>query len=197
MPARKDADSPRIYQLKVTLKHVKPPIWRRFQVRADISLDSLHGLLQDIMGWSNGHLHVFEVGQMQFGDCALLEDGDVHSSRTTRLEDALPNVGDKLNYLYDFGDGWEHVVLVEKALDPEFGTEYPVCLQGKRNCPPEDCGGPWGYQVLLETLADPSHEEHETMMEWIGGAFDSELFDCETVNLLLKRRAPVKRSKTR
>ena len=192
MPARTESNPPKIYQLKVTLKHVKPPVWRRFQVPADVHLDSLHGILQEIMGWSDCHLHVFEVGEAQYGDRSLLEDDDVYSSRATSLESVLPIVGKKLNYQYDFGDGWEHVVLVEKKLDPEPGIRYPVCLQGRRNCPPEDCGGPWGYQVLLDALADPSHEEHETMMEWTGGVFDPESFDCETVNLSLNRRVPVK-----
>jgi hypothetical protein len=174
-----------IYQIKVTLRHVAPPVWRRIEVPADIKLDKLHRILQTVMGWTDSHMHAFRVGMVQYGTASREFPDMFKNERTVRL-DQLVTVGKKLIYEYDFGDGWEHELKIEKVPTPEPGMRYPRCTAGKRACPPDDCGGPWGYEHLLEVLRDPKHEEHEEMREWIGGDFDSEAFDLDDVNQMLR-----------
>lgn len=175
------AQAPSIYRLKVTLKHVAPPIWRRLEVPADTKLPRLHRLLQMAMGWYDAHLHAFRVGRTSYGVPDPDFPSDMENERHVRLGDIAAE-GDKLIYEYDFGDGWEHEIKVEKAFAPESGVRYPRCIQGKRACPPEDCGGPWGYEHLLEVLANPEHPEHAETREWLRADFDPEAFDLEDVN---------------
>lgn len=170
-----------IYQIKVTLRHVAPPVWRRLEVPADIKLGKLHHVLQIVMGWTDSHMHAFRLGMEQYGVSSREFPDMFRSERNVRL-DQLVGVGGKLIYEYDFGDGWEHELKIEKVLAPEPGVRYPRCTAGKRACPPDDCGGPWGYANLLEVLRDPKHEEHEEMHEWIGGDLDSEAFDLAAAN---------------
>lgn len=195
MPTTSKNENPEIYQLKVSLKYIKPPIWRRFQIRSDVRLADLHDVLQCVMGWDDGHLYMFDAHGVNYGDRVRLEDDDVVSVHTARLNSVLDLVGSKCTYLYDFGDGWEHVVALEKILAPDPGMKYPVCLTGKRSCPPEDCGGVGGYARLLEALADPEDEEHAELIEWMGGGHDPEAFDCDEANSLLSRRVLVKKLK--
>ncbi len=144
-----------IYQLKITLKDIRPPIWRRIQVSGDVKLSKLHQILQVVMGWTDSHLHQFVIRGKYFcepnpeADFGLEKEID---EKTVRLSQVVPCASRRFSYKYDFGDGWRHEILVEKILPGERGTRYPVCLAGKRNCPPEDCGGPWGYAELLEAL---------------------------------------------
>ncbi len=177
-----------IYQIKVTLRHIRPPLWRRIQIPADTKLGKLHRILQAAMGWYDAHLHAFRVGRETYGvpDPDPLFDTEMKNEHNVRL-DRIAAEGDKLIYEYDFGDGWEHELLIEQVMPAEKGRRYPLCLAGKRACPPEDCGGPPGYEQLLEVLADPKHEEHEAMREWLGGPFDPEAFDLDKVNQMLKR----------
>lgn len=174
----------RIYQLKVTLKGSKPPIWRRILVPSDIRLDELHLVLQTAMGWLNCHLHQFIADNVIYGladdDFAL--DFDVEDEARYRLSDLLRTEKHSLIYQYDFGDGWEHKVVLEKILPDDSKQPLPICLKGSRACPPEDCGGIWGYAQLLETLKNPADPEYEDMVEWLGGEFDSEAFDVKSVN---------------
>ena len=188
MAKMKIEPNPPIYQLKITLQDVKPPIWRRVLVRQDIKLNDLHEVIQMVMGWDCCHLHQFVIDGVDYGE--LSPDGDdfgmeIEDESRFRLCDLAEEKG-KFLYDYDFGDGWRHVIEVEKVLPPDPKVFYPVCVKGKRSCPPEDCGGPWGYENLLEILADPKHEEHEDYMEWIGGEFDPEEFDLEEINAELK-----------
>ena len=180
-----------VYQLKGTLKESKPPIWRRFQVSGDITLHRLHLILQDVMGWTNSHLYRFDIGGIQYSIPDPVEDAfnELHfvDSRRTKLSKVAPREKSRFTYEYDFGDSWEHQIQVEKILPVDTGARYPVCLVGKRACPPEDCGGIWGYDELLEVIRDPTHEEYESMMEWLGGLFDPEEFDIDRVNRLLRR----------
>jgi hypothetical protein len=184
MTAAKSAADVPIYQIKVTLEDSKPPIWRRLQVRSDITLGDLHTIIQAAMGWWDYHLHQFIVGETYYG----VPDPDYDSYMEMRDEEDVtlgqvaPREGLKFRYEYDFGDSWLHQVLVEKALPPEPGQSYPVCIKGRRACPPEDVGGMWGYYGFLEAIRDPDHEEHEEYLEWIGGAFDPEEFDLDGVN---------------
>ena len=136
------------------------------------------------MGWYDAHLHLFDLGGLIVTDAETLaevwEDG-VDEQRA-RLPQFVRQVGQKLRYEYDFGDGWEHELLLEKILSAEADVHYPCCLKGKRACPPEDCGGVWGYADLLEAMADESHPEHEMYLEWLGDELDSEAFDLAEIN---------------
>lgn len=172
-----------IYQIKVTLRHVVPPIWRRIEAPGDIKLGKLHRVLQAAMGWYDAHLHVFRVGHATYGvpDPDALFDMGMENERNVRL-DKVAVGGNTLIYEYDFGDGWEHTLKVEKIAPADPAAHYPRCTAGSRACPPEDCGGPPGYEHLLQALRDPKHEGHEEMREWTGGEFDPEEFDLGKVN---------------
>jgi hypothetical protein len=185
MPAKKVDESP-VYQLKVTIQGIRPPIWRRLQVRGSATLPKLHDAIQIAMGWTDSHLHMFNVGGVSYG---LPDPGldDVRSEQRVKLGQIVSGAKDRFTYEYDFGDSWEHEILVEKVLPPDPGVHYPICLAGKRACPPEDVGGVWGYADFLDAIAHPEHAEHEEMLEWVGGAFDPEAFDLQAVNGALKR----------
>jgi hypothetical protein len=130
----------KIHQLKITLKHIKPPIWRRLEVPADIKLGKLHDVIQIAMGWTDSHMHAFIAGQTVYGTPDPEFGGGTKSERNVRL-DSIVKAGGKLVYEYDFGDGWVHEIKVEKVLDADPAAHYPRCTAGKRACPPEDCGG--------------------------------------------------------
>jgi hypothetical protein len=155
-----------IVQIKVKLLGVsKPPVWRRLQLRADTRLDELHQVLQTTLGWLDCHLHVFTFDEEEFGD----KDGELgHRDERRVTIGELTEVGTRFRYTYDFGDDWEHEIVVEDLLEPVPGTRYPVLVAAKGACPPEDCGGRWGYAGLKEALADPAHEEHEDQLQWLG-----------------------------
>lgn len=178
---------PPIYRIKVTLRHVAPPVWRRIEIPADTTLGKLHRMLQAAMGWTDAHLHAYRVGETRYGipDPDFPADETVNE-RNVRL-DRIAGEGGRLIYEYDFGDGWDHEIKIEKAFPAEPAMRYPRCVAGARACPPEDCGGPPGYERLLAVLADPKHAEHEEMLEWAGGPFDPETFDLDAVNRALWR----------
>lgn len=170
-----------IYQLKVALADIRPPIWRRIQVPADISLARLHRVLQAAMGWSDTHMHAFRMGRQTFGVADPEFPDGTRSERGVQLEQ-VAKAGDRFVYEYDFGDGWEHEIVVEEALAAEGAARYPCCLAGERACPPEDCGGLPGYEELVQALGDPAHPEHQEYLKWIGADFDPEAFDLAAVN---------------
>jgi hypothetical protein len=148
------------------------------------------------MGWTNSHLYRFEAAGIQYWEPDPENDFyELHfeDARKTRLRKVVPREKARFTYEYDFGDSWEHEILLERVLPAEPGAQYPVCVAGKRACPPEDCGGIWGYAELLEIIRDPMHGEYERMMEWLGGSFDPEKFDLDKVNRSLRRfRQPSK-----
>jgi hypothetical protein len=192
-PARKMADSRTIHRLKVTLRGAKPPIWRRLEVPSGITLQQLHEHIQAAFDWLGSHLWVFETPAGDYG----IPDPDLghRSAASRRLNDVAVRAGDRLRYTYDFGDNWEHDVLVEDVLIAEPGVAYPRCTGGRRAGPPEDCGGIWGYRELLEILGDPAHAEHEERLDWLGlssgSEFDPARFDLGEVNRTLAQRAKV------
>ena len=179
--------TPVVYQIKVTLQGSRPPIWRRMQVISDTTLAQLHRLLQCVMGWEDAHLYQFVVSGIRYGDPRLLGELDAEDARTVPLATLGLREKVKFFYEYDFGDNWEHELLVEKILPRDEGKRYPVCLTGKRACPPEDCGGIWGYTSFLEAIRDPEHPEHDEMLEWVRGEFDPDIFDQDEVNRELQR----------
>jgi pRiA4b ORF-3-like protein len=179
--------TPVVYQIKVTLKGSRPPIWRRMQVISDTTLAQLHRLLQCVMGWEDAHLYQFVVSGIRYGDPRLLGELDAEDARTVPLATLGLREKVKFFYEYDFGDSWEHELLVEKILPRDEGKRYPVCLTGKGACPPEDCGGIWGYASFLEAIRDPEHPEHDEMLEWVGGEFDPDILDLDDVNRELQR----------
>jgi hypothetical protein len=176
-----------IYQLKVTLDGIKPPIWRRIQVRGDISLFTLHKIIQAAMGWEDYHLHQFMVGEDYYAIPSPEDplDLEIKNEKRANLFQVAPTEKARFVYEYDFGDSWYHDILVEEILHPEERQKHPVCLAGKRSRPPEDCGGIGGYYECLEAIGDPKHPNHEDMLEWAGGDFDPERFDMEEINRLL------------
>lgn len=180
----------RLYQLKITLRYSKPAIWRRVVVRADMPLERLHHVIQIVMGWTDTHLHQFVLGRKFYG--VPDTEGDSYGTETLNekqytVADLAPASKKKFSYEYDFGDSWEHEILVEKALPPDAAVKHPVCLAGANACPPEDCGGIIGYYDLLEAMADPKHERHEEMKEWVGEDWAEKTFDLEETNAMLKR----------
>ncbi|TAL34445.1 MAG: plasmid pRiA4b ORF-3 family protein [Spirochaetes bacterium] len=176
------------YQLKITLKQVKPPVWRRILVPADMKLNDLHKVFQTTMGWTNSHLHAFRIGSAVYSVPHRGDYTPVSDSRKARLNALVKKPKQKFFYEYDFGDGWEHEIVLEKILPEGSTAKLPVCVAGKRHCPPEDCGGPWGYESLLETLKDPDHDEYEETMEWLGGEFDPEMLDIDEINEMLREK---------
>ena len=184
MARRKQATLAPIYQLKVTLKGSKPPIWRRIQVSSSTTLEQFHQVLQTVMGWYDCHLHQFSIGGIDYGQPSpdFGFGQDIRNEKSVPLSRVVPGEKFKFDYTYDFGDGWEHQIVVEKVLPPDPEVQYPVCLKGKRNCPPSDCGGIWGYAELLEVLTESEHPDHEEMLEWVGGSFDPEAFDLDEIN---------------
>ncbi|NJN23492.1 MAG: plasmid pRiA4b ORF-3 family protein [Acaryochloridaceae cyanobacterium RL_2_7] len=175
--------------IKITLRGIRPPIWRRVQVRSDATLCHLHWVIQWAMGWTNSHLHSFSIQGVEYSMPRIdigLDELDMRDGQSVQLNQVVTGDKFKFFYLYDFGDSWEHEVLVEKVLIAENTTHYPVCIKAKRACPPEDCGGIWGYQELLDAINDPEHPEHALRLEWLGNAFDSEEADIDEINDLLK-----------
>ena len=178
-----------LYQIKVTLKWSKPPIWRRIVVREDMRLDRLHWAMQLAMGWTNSHLHLFRAGGKDYGvpdpEFADLGQEMLNEKRYT-IADLTRKGKTKFVYEYDFGDSWTHEAKVEKVLPADARFKYPVCVAGANACPPEDCGGIPGYYEFVEAMGNPENEEHEAMKEWYGGDWDPERFDIDEVNRELK-----------
>lgn len=177
--------SNQILQFKITLQDITPPVWRRIQVPAACTFWDLHVAIQDAMGWQDYHLHLFDVTNPQTGQAEHIgipddegfDDEDTVPGWERRVSDCLSLDHPRAKYEYDFGDGWQHELLLEEVLPAEEGAAYPRCVAGARACPPEDVGGAWGYEQFLKSIRDPDHEEHEQNLTWVGGAFLPEVFD--------------------
>ena len=176
-----------VYQLKIALLDSNPLIWRRLLVLNNISLYKLHQIIQIAMGWTNSHLHKFVIEDEIYSIPSADDWEPVIDEREYRLNKIIPSENSKFIYLYDFGDSWEHEVLVEKTIQPETDAIYPVCIEGKRACPPEDVGGIGGYEEFLEATSDPDHDNHDSFLEWLGGEFVSEDFDLPEINRSLSQ----------
>ena len=191
-PKPQKTDFIQVFQLKVTLSGIRPPIWRRIQVPANYSFWDLHVTIQDAMGWFDSHLHEFHIHnpskqfQERIGipldeDVYLDDEATQNAGWTHFIASYFSMENPKAVYVYDFGDDWEHAITLEKILPREKGITYPVCLKGKRACPPEDCGGVGGYKGMLKIIADPEHEEYDEWKEWVGEDYDPETFDAASV----------------
>ncbi|HKV24236.1 MAG TPA: plasmid pRiA4b ORF-3 family protein [Candidatus Acidoferrum sp.] len=195
MESARPAEGCRLCQFRVTLRGVSPPIWRRVQVREDYTLDQLHRVLQVAMGWENYHLYEFRIGGTMYRDPHPENETEILNAKRARICNVLSDVGARLEYVYDFGDYWQHDVVMEKVLLCSPNTLYPCCVFGERNCPPEDVGGTGGYEDYLEAMADPSHARHEELMAW-RGPFDPEAFSVVLVNKQLEKRFRPARKRT-
>lgn len=193
-PPRKRApqtnQSSTVHELEITLLDVEPRIWRRFVVRSDMTLAKLHSVVQVVMGWTDSHMHQFITpDETRYSLPSPFDDPDwneqISDARKARVADVLPAKGAQIVYEYDFGDGWAHVIEVADIRASESPEKVPRCMAGERNCPPEDCGGPYGYPELLAALANPKHPEHENLVEWTGGEFDAEMFALDEINGIL------------
>lgn len=187
-----------MYQIKVTLNGIRPPVWRRLLVPGSFSLKDLHGVLQVAIGWTDSHLHQFVARGTFYGPPDPEFGMERRNEARVRLDEVLRTKNDGMTYEYDFGDGWEHKIILEKVLANAEQDGAPSCVAGARACPPEDCGGVWGYANLLNIISDRSHPEHEEMLEWLGDRFEPERFDISETNRALakmKRRSPTKRSR--
>ena len=180
-----------VYQTHISLKNSKPRIWRRLLIPSDLLLSDFNKIIQTSMGWTNSHLHQFIKDNIFYmpknpDDDLWYEFNNVDYGEI-RISELLEYENDKIEYEYDFGDGWMHEIKLEKILPPERNIGLPVCLKGKMNCPPEDCGGLGGFYNMLEILKDPDHEEYESYLEWLGEGYDPEYFNIEEINELLKQ----------
>jgi hypothetical protein len=179
------------HQLKITLRSVRPPVWRQILVHSDTDLAELALILEAAMGWLGGHLHAFESPEARYAMPDAEWPDDDLDEREFRVHDVLPEVGAKLRWDYDFGDGWEHDVVVEKIVPAVSDVDHPICLAGSMACPPEDCGGPMGYEDLLDALADPTHPEHDAMREWAPPGFDPTSFDVDETTAAMRSARPL------
>lgn len=172
----------RIFQFKIILKGISPAIYRTVQVEDSRTFYEFHHIIQIAMGWFNYHLFQFTAGDYCISDPSMIDYKDVLDSKEVTLKEIFTEEGEKISYEYDFGDGWMHSIRLEKILPIKLNTTYPVCIRGKRSCPPEDCGGIWGYQHLVEVMADKKHKEYRSMKAWLGTDFDPEEIDLGIIN---------------
>ena len=182
-----------ILQLRIELLHIAPLIWRRIQVPDDCSFWDLHVAIQGAFAWNDSHLHEFRCrgrggNERRFGiPLDDFDDDPPQPGWEHRVADVLTRASPTLEYEYDFGDGWEHRVVLEEILEPAPGRRYPRCVAGERSAPPDDCGGPVGYEDLLATLADPADPDHASLHAWASsqkgqrGHLDPEAFDEQRV----------------
>jgi hypothetical protein len=182
-------NSTQVYQFKFELKDVNPPIWRRILVPADYTFWDLHVAIQDAMGWQDYHLHEFRIADPRMGsqfsigipDQEIVDDPQFLASWEIAIAELFSSDNPDALYIYDFGDWWEHSVVFENVFAVQADVDYPTCVGGERACPPEDSGGPMGYELFLEAIADPDHEAHQQYEEWIGGEFNPEQFDPKKI----------------
>jgi hypothetical protein len=175
-----------VLQLRIDLEEVDPPIWRRLLVPSDIRLDRLHDVFQVAMGWTDSHLHAFTIGTKRYG-MHVDDFSDTELDEKKFRAHAAIGRRRRFRYEYDFGDGWQHQVVVEDVVTTSpIGLTFAVCLEGERSCPPEDCGGAYGYADFLGAISDPRHEEHDELIEWVGKDFDPEAFELAITNVILQ-----------
>jgi len=183
-----------VVQIRITLRDVEPPVWRRVEVPASLTLKRLHETIQGAMGWLDRHMYEFRVGQRRYGDPAIVgPEPDLANAAFVKLSSLVENGVARFLYVYDFGDDWRHDITVESVRPAEPGVDYPVFVDGARHCPPEDCGGPPGYQGFLETMGNSDHPEHEEALDWYGEPFDPDDIERDSIDAMLSRIARSRR----
>ncbi len=190
-PRREGGGKATVYRFKITMKYITPVIWRRIETK-DVPLEKLHELIQTSMGWTNSHLHQFEIGNdLYTHPKIMMDDFDAIDYTGIRISDLISQLGSKLRmvYEYDFGDGWQHDIVLEKVMESEPGAQYPRCIDGKRACPPEDVGGVPGFEDYVEAITNPKHSEHRELLAW-NGPFDPNQFDAEKTTQRMKKGLP-------
>ncbi|MGB1285463.1 MAG: plasmid pRiA4b ORF-3 family protein [Aggregatilineales bacterium] len=181
-----------IYQIHIRLKNSDPAIWRRVLIAGDSSLMRLHCVIQQSMGWDDAHAHLFQIGEDRYSapipfNPDHLKELNARNTKTTRLSELFIEEQATASYIYDFGDQWEHTILVEAILSPDTEYSRPICTDGNRACPPEDVGGLAGYAIFLGAINNPDHKNYEDYVAWIGASrFDAEAFDIDAANERLK-----------
>ncbi len=174
--------SAKYFSLRIELLHIQPLIWRRLLVPSSISLPDLHLAIQGAMGWTDSHLHQFEINGKSYGEPDPYGEVEIIPEEGKKLSAVLGKEVGEFVYQYDFGDSWEHRVVVEQTQKAHPAWSGPLCVAGEGACPPEDVGGIYGYAAFLEAIADPQHEEHVHLLRWAGGVFDPEGFDINSAN---------------
>ena len=188
---KKGKKAGKIFQLEIWLEDIKPRIWRSLAVRPFMKLDRMHMVIQKAMGWTNSHLHQFISSEgiyysYPYPGYDRYDDG-TEDETFVKISDLIAAPGDRLKYQYDFGDCWNHIIELKSIETAKPGAKYPVCLAGERACPPEDCGGPWGYADMLDILAGQDSDQKQEYEEWLGAKFDPEAFNIEKINRRIKR----------
>jgi hypothetical protein len=173
---------PQIFQFKIILKNIEPKIWRRFQVKDNITFADMHRIILVVMGWDGSHLHQFVWNKHDYIGSVEHMPGDVEDERKISINQIFKEIKTKLVYEYDFGDDWEHDLILEEILEDDRKIKYAYCLDGKNNCPPEDCGGPWGFADMMDKLKSADSEEKEELLEWLGDDYDPSFFDLKKIN---------------
>ncbi len=180
-----------VHRLKITLRKVRPPVWRRIELASDTTLGELSPMLEGVMGWYGGHLHAFDIGGTDFSPPDPDWDTGDLDEKKYRLGAVLPTVGGKMGWDYDFGDNWQHTVLVEAITPTDPQLEYPLCVTGKRACPPDDCGGPWAYMSILEALRDLHYPDREDLLSMVPTGFVPGAFNLQDAEAALRAPRPL------
>ncbi len=175
-----------IFQIKISLDNAKPSIYRTILVEPDTTFIDFHHIIQISMGWDSYHMYQFETGDYTIAEPDEFIDIESIDPASLTINEVLKKSGDRIKYEYDFGDGWMHTIQLEKTIPFQLNKKYPTCIRGKRSCPPEDCGGIWGYENLKEVIKDKKHPEYKDTIEWVGIDFDPDYFDLEYVNEVLE-----------
>ncbi|MBF0186128.1 MAG: plasmid pRiA4b ORF-3 family protein [Magnetococcales bacterium] len=204
LPAYPSDYHPRIVQLKITLQGIEPLVWRRILIPDDLTLGRLHDVIQVAMGWEDGHMHAFHIGDRQYGipdDEFAGPDFKIYQERNVKVSGVIDRKFTRFMYEYDFGDGWRHELLVEGFHEFDRQLTYPRYVDGARRCPPEDVGGIGGYADFLEAIMDPLHPEHDEMRDWFGGEFNPDALDAKAIEIGLMtiayRRRPGKKGQSK
>jgi Plasmid pRiA4b ORF-3-like protein len=183
-----------VYQIKISLKDIRPEIWRRIQIDSETSFYEMHHIIQIVMDWWNYHLYQFVISnpfnrsRIRIGNPELLDDSEALVDRSTLISSILANEKDTLNYEYDFGDSWKHLIKLEKII--QIGKiAHPKCIDGKRNTPPEDCGGVPGFYNFIEIMSDKKNKEYKSTKKWYGGDYDPDFIDIQKINQNLENIA--------
>ena len=175
-----------VYQFKIKLKNIEQEIWREVLVTSDSSVEVLHYVIQVAMGWCDCHAHCFIAGGGRYGVQDPEAPGFCLDESQVRISQLIKHKNDVLEYHYDFGDEWIHELILEKKLPFEIGGNFPFVIKGVGACPPEDVGGPWGYQELLMHYFDDASPERDNYIDWVGADFDPSFFDMEEANFILQ-----------